>query len=139
MRQDRVPMSPVRILAAAVALLVAAWFAIGVRQAIDTDRAAAIIAAQQYTTAARARHAESLLDDAAWLNPDRQIDVLRTQILLERGRELAARRVATSVTRAEPQNLEGWLWLAHASGTDPALFYYALHRVRLLEPAVPAP
>ena len=126
-----------RIAAAIVALVVCAWFALGAHDAISLSRAEAIINAQPYTTAARAKHAESLLNEAATLNPDRQVLIDRTHILLERHEELPARRIALGVTRAEPQNIEAWLWLAHAAGTTPKLYFYALRRVHGLEPIIP--
>ncbi len=121
-----------------LAIVACVWFALGVRQATSLSRAEAIIDAQPFTTAARAREAESLLNEAATLNPDREVAIDRTHILLERGQELAARRTITAVTRAEPQNIEAWLWLAHAAGTDPALYYYALRRAHDLEPLIPS-
>jgi hypothetical protein len=126
-----------RAIVALVALAACAWFALGARQAISLRRAEAIINAQPFTTARRARTAESLLNEAATLNPDRQVSIDRTQILLERRRQVAARRIAGAVTRDEPQNIEAWLWLAHASSTDPKLFIYALQHIHQLEPIIP--
>lgn len=125
------------MIVAIIALAACVWFALGVRQAVSLSRAEAIIDAHPFTNAARASEVESLLNEAATLNPDRQVAIARTQILLERRHELAARRTITAVTRAEPQNVEAWIWLAHASGTDPNLFRYALQRVRDLEPLGP--
>jgi predicted Zn-dependent protease len=130
-------MSVVRVAGAAFAVLMCAWFALGIRQAHDTDRAAAIASQSTVISAAQAPTASSLLHDAGLLNPDQHVNVLRAQVALERGDAARSRQIVEDVTRAEPQNLEAWLWLAHASGSDRALFYRALRRVRLLEPSVP--
>jgi hypothetical protein len=123
--------------AGALALVACAWFALGIRQAIAQSRAEAIIAADPHATAAQARRAQQLLSVAAALNPDRQIDLDRVQILLERNQLRAARRTALAVTRAEPQNIEAWVWLAHTAAGDPALFAAALKQVAALEPLRP--
>jgi predicted Zn-dependent protease len=120
--------------ALALALVVCAWFALGVRQATSLTHAEAIIYAQPYTTAARARVAEALLDEAGWLNPDRQVEIDRAHILLERHDPKAALPIAESVVGAEPQNIQAWLWLAHSEETDPAMVLHAIRRAQALDP-----
>ena len=66
----------------AVAALACAWFALGIRQAIATDRATAIVYQSAPLTPAQAARAAGLLDDAATLNPDRTVDVLRASCKL---------------------------------------------------------
>ncbi len=127
----------VRVIAILLALAVCAWFALGIRQATAQDHAEASIAARQRATPAQARHVLQLLDEAGTLNPDRQIDLDRVQILLERGETLAARRIALQATRAEPQNIEAWISLARTAAGDPALFVAALRHVASLEPRRP--
>lgn len=119
------------------AMLVCGWFALGYHQASSLARAEAIIYAQPFTTAARARTAEQLLSDAQTLNPDDQVRVDRVHILLERHDWRDALPLAQSVVRDEPQNIEAWLWLAHSQETNAAGVLYALHRARELEPLVP--
>ena len=116
-------MTVVRIVAALCALSVAAWFAIGTRQAHGTDGATAIVTSARTISAAQARRADALLHEAELLNPDQEVSILRGAAILEAGHELAAQRIFEAVTRAEPQNLEAWLWLARASGTNEPLFY----------------
>jgi hypothetical protein len=129
-------MTAVRIVAAMCALCVAAWFAIGTRQALGTDDATAIVTTARMISPAQARRADALLHEAGLLNPDQEVNILRGAATLEAGHQLAAQRIFEAVTRAEPQNLEAWLWLAHASGTNQRLFVRALDRVRELEPLV---
>src|SRR3954449_2718976 len=52
-----------------VAVLVAAWFAIGGRQARDQHHATAIITRLSALTPAEAARAADALDGAGWLNP----------------------------------------------------------------------
>lgn len=128
-----------RIRAALVvfALLLAAWFGLGAHQAIDTSRATAVLSAGNSISRARAASVSSLLNGASVLNPDRQVALLRGALALERGHPRRAQRLISQVTRAEPQNLDAWLSLAHAATDDPALFDQALIHVRRLEPLLP--
>lgn len=130
-------MSFVRAASLIIVLVVCAWFALGIRQATSLTAAETLVDAQTHATAAQARRVQSLLDEAAMLNPDREVDILRARILLERGQDRPALGIIEGVTRAEPQNIEAWLWLAHASPSNPRRFYYALRRVGQLEPLLP--
>ena len=123
-----------RILIVICALLVAAWFAVGARQALDTSRAAAIAGSSARLDAAQARRADSLLRDAAFLNPDHEVQLLRAQVALAHGERARARQLAASVTRAEPQNAQAWVLLARASSR--AGFFRALKHVAALVPPV---
>lgn len=125
-----------RIGVLALALVAAAWFAIGVRQARDTSRAASIVSGGAHISASEAHRASDLLSAAAFLNPNRQIDVLRAQVALSRGNEPAARAILKRVVRAEPQYLDAWIWLARASLKDLRDFYFAAYRIKLLVPPV---
>jgi HAMP domain-containing protein len=126
-----------RVLAAGAALVVCAWFALGIRQSTSLDRAQALIAGQFFASPARATEVEHLLDNAGFLNPDRQVDLDRVQILLERGHAAAARQVARGVVAAEPQNIQAWLALAHAAGPDRAVLDEAIDHIKQLEPLIP--
>jgi predicted Zn-dependent protease len=125
------------LICAVLALVVCAWFALGASQAINTSRASAIVSGASRLSSAEARRALALLHDAGTLNPDRNVDILRGQAYLASGNAKVARRVLSAVTREEPQNVEGWLWLAHASGTNAALLTSSLVHVRQLEPRLP--
>ena len=116
------------------ALVVTAWFVVGARQASDTSRAAAIAGSSARLDAAQALRADSLLRDAAFLNPDREVQLLRAQVALARGERRQARQLAAGVTGAEPLNAEAWVALARASGK--AGFFRALEHVAALVPPV---
>ncbi len=120
-----------------LALVVCAWFALGAHQAVNTSRGSAIVSGVSRLSTAEARRTLALLDDAGTLNPDLGVDILRAQAYLASGNAPVAREVLSTVTRQEPQNVEGWLWLARASGANAALFYKSLRHVRQLEPRLP--
>lgn len=120
-----------------VAVGVSAWFALDVHQAIDTSRAAAIADRGNHATAAQERQVDSLVGAARLLNPDKEPDVLLGQVEVEHGDFARARRLLAAVTRSEPENLEGWLWLAHAAASNSPLFRFALRHVSQLEPRLP--
>jgi len=107
-----------------VALIVCAWFALGARQAIDTQRASAIASAGITATAAQV------------LNPDKLPDVLLGRVELEHRDYARARRVLESVVRSEPQDIQAWLWLAGAWAGHPALALRALRQLHRLDPRV---
>jgi predicted Zn-dependent protease len=126
-----------RAVAAAVALLVCAWFALGARQAHDTTAATSIVQANSTLTRAQARDADALVHSAALLNPDQTVNILRGRVAVEGGRDAEARRILAAVTREEPRNLEAWVALASALPNNEKLFRQALNRVRQLEPRIP--
>jgi hypothetical protein len=126
-----------RVAVVLVASLAAAWFGLGARQAMDTDKATAMLSAGSSVSVAEAEHVRSLLRAAGELNPDRQIALLQGQLALERGRPQRAQRLISQVTRAEPQNLAAWIALARAATDNAVLFHRALVRVRALEPLLP--
>jgi hypothetical protein len=128
-----------RIACVLAALVVSAWFALGVRQAIDTSRAAAIANETAHPTAAQVRTVASLARHARFLNPDKEPDVLLGQAEAEAGQLRRARAVLEGVTRSEPQNIEAWAWLARSAGPDLPLLFRAVARLHALEPRRPAP
>ncbi len=128
--------SPVRILAAIAAVAVCAWFVIGIRQAHDTDAATAIISSASALTPAAAAHATALLNAAGELNPDREVDLLRSQLALRQGDLALARRLALSVARREPLNAEAWLALGQAAGGNRATQLLAFAHVYQLAPPI---
>jgi predicted Zn-dependent protease len=107
-----------RAAAAVVALLVSAWFAIGVRQSVNTSRAAALLGSGQRLTAPQARRARSLLSAAGTLNPDLAVNLLRGQLAIDQHQTRHAERIFLSVTRREPLNLQAWLKVAYAAAAD---------------------
>lgn len=124
-----------RLAAIALALLVCAWFAIGIRQAHDTTQAQTILSASRSVDGAQARHLSSLLSAAAVLNPDQEVQVLRGRLAFAQGDKARAVTILQAVTRAEPRSREAWLWLAHAAiSVNPVLFNQALHTIFAIDP-----
>jgi predicted Zn-dependent protease len=118
-----------------LAVVVCAWFAVGIRQARDIDRATSIVAGAELPTPAQARHARSLLNSATWLYPGTEVDVLRGRLAIQMGHRVQAQRIERSVTENEPLNLDGWVWLAR-SQTGRAAALRALAHVVALDPRV---
>ncbi len=110
----------------------AAWFALGVRQAVSTDRATAIIDTGRPLVRNQARRADALLAAGGFLNPDRQVTLLRSQVALASGDRSRARQLAASVTRSEPLNAEAWAQLARSS-SGIALFQALRHVTALVQ------
>lgn len=129
----------VRVAVALLAFAVCAWFALGVVQTRDTDRAAAIVSSPGTLGGAAAAHAASLLADAGTLNPDAQVKLLRAQLANREGHPAAARAIVLGVLAGEPQNIDAWVELARSSQGDPHTFALALRRARALAPLVPPP
>jgi predicted Zn-dependent protease len=122
-----------RALSLVVALVVCAWFALGIRQAHDTSQAAAILSHGAELSYAQAAHADSLLHSARVLNPDLQVDVLRAQAALIENDRARAARILEDVVRREPTNLDGWVFLTRASRNVPEL-ERAAARIAELDP-----
>ena len=118
-----------------VAIVAVAWFAIAARQAHDTARATAIVSSS-VVTPAEGREASRLLDAAAFLNPDREVDVLRARVDLARGDESGARAILNRVVSQESSYLEAWIWLARASVGNLRDFYAAAYRIQQLMPPI---
>lgn len=123
----------VRAAAIAIAVVVCAWFALGVVQARDTGAATAIASAPRTPTPKQIAHARSLLDAAGTLNPDLQVDLTRAQLALRTGDTPSARRTLRSVLAREPMNIQAWLLFAQASYGTPASLV-AVHHIGLLDP-----
>lgn len=124
-----------RVLVGAVAVLVCAWFVIGLRQSTGLGRAEAVLGTNPRALApGQGARVAAALREAAWLNPDRQVELERSLLALDRGDRARARSLATQVAQAEPQNLQAWIALARTAGGDPALFSRALRHVVELVP-----
>jgi predicted Zn-dependent protease len=121
-----------RLLGLTSTLLICAWYALGVHQAQDINRASNIIEGSNQPTRAQARHALALLSTAATLNPDRTVDLLRAELALDEGHAATARRILAPVLREEPENVSAWALLARAAGNDRVVYYAALIHLRTL-------
>jgi hypothetical protein len=125
------------VLAAIAALVVAAWFYVGTRQTSDLAAAGKIAnAAGDHLSAADARRARSLLHSAAFLNPNRQVDLVRSRVALKTGHERLAYRLATSVARAEPMNVLAWEYVFQAAPNQAARSAALARVAPLLPPSV---
>lgn len=117
-------MRTVRLLLVLVSLAVCAWFALGIRQAHDVDRVTTIVSGlqgQKRLTVAQAGQADSLLDSAAVLNPDRTVQVLRARVALLRGNRPLAKQILLRLVAAEPENIDAWYGLATSASDSPTV------------------
>jgi predicted Zn-dependent protease len=113
---------------------VCAWFVLAIRQAHDTSKASSIVSGTGSLTAAQAAHAGSLLDAAGTLNPDREVELLRGQVLLGRQQRPRALRLLEGVTRDEPLNLRAWVLLAESAFGNGPVIARAEHELATLDP-----
>jgi hypothetical protein len=127
----------VRITALVCAVLVAAWFVVGARQAHDVASAEKIISGPAPVSAADAAHARSLLSSAAFLNPDAQVDILRGRLALARHDNAGALRILERVVHREPLNLAAWVATAQAAlNFDRTRLLIATRNIGLLDKSV---
>ena len=129
-----------RFAGVALAVLVAAWFALGLRQTTATNAARSRLSVLSAPTPVAAHDISGQLDRAAWLNPDRGVTILRADLALAQGGTAAGRSDLEDVVRSEPDNLTAWATIAVAfARTDPQLAAHAQRKLRRLSPPVPAP
>ncbi len=102
-----------------VAVAACAWFVVGARQAHEVDQATNAVSAAN-PTAAQLDAAAAQLRSASFLNPDRTVDILKARVAIRQHRLPRARAILAAVTRAEPQNLEAWIWFTGANLGRPA-------------------
>jgi hypothetical protein len=130
--------SVTRALVLAYAIVSCAWFALGANQAHDLAKAAGIVGNQTRLPRAQASQAAGLLDSAATLNPDLQVDVERAQLALDQGSPARARAILFRVIKREPDFLGAWVVYARASANDRFAFYAAQIGIRRLLRSFPA-
>lgn len=125
----------IRAAAVAAALVVAAFFALGIYQATSYDRAKA-----RLDTDRNDARAATLLDRADTLNPDADVDIARARLAFARGDAAGARRILLGVVGREPENARAWgtIELVFAP-SDPALARRAARAFDRLVPTVPGP
>ncbi len=119
-----------------LALATCAWFGLAAVQATDTNRATAVLSGGPVTPRLAAQ-ARSWLATAGTLNPDQTVNILRGELAYAEGHQARSMQILNSVARAEPQNLQAWLALAHRAGHYPKLFLEALRRISGLLPPLP--
>ena len=92
-----------------LAVLVAAWFLVGARQAHELDTATNLIADHAGNTTRGSDRTLALLRSADFLLPGEQADLLRAQLALERREYAKARRLIGRATGSEPQDENAWI------------------------------
>jgi predicted Zn-dependent protease len=122
-------------LLAVAALVVASWFALGVLQAHNLDRASTILAGPGPLSAAAKRDVASELATAGTLNPDREVDLLRAELAVARSERGEAVRILEQVTHSEPDYATAWLALA-STADNAAISGRALRQIARLVPPV---
>lgn len=126
--------SVIRAIGALAAVVVCAWFAVGIRQAHEVARATNLIEPSHALTATQLHAIDSWLHSARALNPDTEVDILRGRAAIKAGQTQLAQRILEGVTRKEPQNLEAWIWLAGAALGDPPVAHRAVAQIEALDP-----
>lgn len=132
-----------------MALLIAAWCAIGLRSArleesgteISARYALAGLAGARPDAAARRELTTAArdLERAAWLNPDQRPRVYRASALFLLGETERAAELGREVVAEEPDNLEAWTLIAYASrGRAPDLAAEANRAIGRLNPRASA-
>jgi predicted Zn-dependent protease len=123
-----------RVATLLLALLACAWFALGARQAHEMTKATNLLESSSSLSSRQLHEAQSWLDSAATLNPDRTVDILRARALIKAGQARNAEQLLESVTRREPLSLEAWIWLAGSALGDPPVARRALAHIDTLDP-----
>ena len=127
-----------RVALAAVAVVACAWFALGIRQSRDLERADALVHQSGTPTKGQTSEILRLLHRASLLNPDRNVDLLRAQAEVRAGDAATAERQTKRVVRDEPMNVDAWIVLGFATQQrDPAVARLATAREQELAPPVP--
>ncbi|MBV8956132.1 MAG: hypothetical protein JO153_09550 [Solirubrobacterales bacterium] len=112
-----------------LALVVCGWFALGARQAHDTNAATTLLSQPKSLTPSQMKHVSDLLDSAGTLNPDRQVTILRGELATAQGQLGPARQILTGVLVSEPKNVDAWVAFGHASRNDRKAFLESVNRV----------
>ncbi len=126
-----------RPIAAILAIVVCAWFALGVRAFTDQDAVIASLGGLGTVSAIQARTDRASLEEAAMLNPDQGVNLLRSQLDSRAGDSRLALRLAAQVARREPQNINAWLLIAFLAHRNSATYRTAAARIHSLAPSVP--
>ena len=131
---------PERIALAAVALAVAACFAVALTAARAEDELNDLRFRPPKLSQADLRRAETLERDAGRLTPGERRAILLAGVRLRGGDAAGALEVAGAAARREPENAEAWLAVARsARAAGVPIEQEALQRLRELVPPVPAP
>jgi hypothetical protein len=116
-----------------LALVLCAWFGLGIVQAHDTNTATTIIN-EPGMSAKQAKHVRALLRGAGTLNPDLQVQLLRGRLALLENDRARAVGIFRDATRREPMNVQAWLLLAEAAYGNGPLINLAVTNISELDP-----
>ncbi len=125
-----------RVALVAAALVTAAWFGLGAHQAYEiaqVNRTVGGLTGQLRLSHAASQQARERLSSAAWLNPDREIDLLRARVALLSRHRTRATAILQRVVAAEPENVDAWYGIA-TSAPDRATVLHAIAVVGRLDP-----
>jgi hypothetical protein len=123
-----------RMALAVVALLLVAWFTVLFRDNHIAQKASDRLHEDPGMSDAEWSHQLDQLRKADLLNPQSEWTMTRANYLLLRNKR-AARELAESVLRDEPDNLDAWRVVLFASrGRDPARASKALAEIERLDP-----
>jgi predicted Zn-dependent protease len=126
-----------RLAATAAALLVCAWFGLGVVQSVSADAAADSLTRHPDPNPEQAAEIERHLDRAGFLNPDEKVRLMRAQLAVQLGDYQRAQELLEAVVAEHPDDLEAWATLAFATaGRDPEVHARARAAIRRLSPPV---
>jgi hypothetical protein len=120
------------VIIAVIATLLVAWFSVLARDQLIGNRAANRVGDDPAMSRAAWTRAIDDLRRADLLNPGTEFEVARAATLMLHDRPAAA-RLADSVLRREPDNINAWaIVLAATRGRDEARFAEALRRFQRL-------
>lgn len=123
---------PLRVVIAVIAALLVAWFAVLARDELIGTRATSRVGENVALSKPAWRDALADLRRADLLNPGTEFRRARAATLILHDRP-AAERLAESILRSEPDNLEVWsILMAATRGRKPARFEEALRHFRRL-------
>jgi hypothetical protein len=106
-------------MAVALAAVICAAFAIGIRQAVNVNAVNSLLGTGHGLTPAQQQSAASDLSSATFGYPGQDAQILAAQVAMREHRYTHAKSIAQSINRAEPDNLQGWVALAAAGIVIP--------------------
>jgi hypothetical protein len=128
---------PGRLLLVAVAILAAAWLALGYRSAVLESRGAAAVDRATFDglPAGEVKRARDWLRRARRFSADAGPLIIEGRLLAFAGRTAQAADIGERVVAMEPENFDGWALLYVASrGRDPERAAEAFRAIRRLNP-----
>lgn len=123
-----------RVVTVAIALLACAWFAVGLRQSADLNRATALLSGAGSISRPQANRIAGLLDAAGTLNPDRQVEIMRGVLAIGENQSRRALGIFERVVQAEPMNLSAWAYLGEAGASNAGVVRRAVTHIAELDP-----